>query len=69
MDIRFFDRKLIFCFRQEGRQNSEDRCVGHSNLLPRNLLNYHFTGIIAYMHKKKPLGRTKRLFNNYYPII
>jgi hypothetical protein len=50
MDIHFFASNLIFYFRQDGRQKSEDRCTGHFSFLPRNLLNYQFTGIIAYMH-------------------
>jgi len=54
MVIRFFASNPIFYFKQVvpiaiGTM-SEVRCTGHLSFLARIILNYHFTGIIAYLH-------------------
>jgi hypothetical protein len=49
MVTRFFASNPIFYKIRDGRPKSEDRCTGHFSLLVRIILNYHFTGIIAYI--------------------
>lgn len=51
MVIRFFASNSIFYFNQVGSPKLEVRCTQHFSFLARIKMNYHFTGIIAYILK------------------
>jgi hypothetical protein len=50
MVIRFFDGNPIFYHKHVGSWKSEVGCPGYFSFLARIILDYHFTGIIAYIH-------------------